>query len=417
MEKKNKGLVVAIIILVVISLGLGGYICYEKGLFNKFLNKETPTTDTTDTTKEDKYTNFKVVRNYYWNDKEDKLGEDKFYIIGYKNGEWEEIVSEDHEGTGIVFFGEYNNKIYYANNEVFKYIDLNDKSLTPVTWIKCEGTYDTAGQPGNLVHPETGFVKDGIIYFRMQIGSHEHSLRYLSVDATKFSDIKKVANIGYSFDYNLDNNAIYYMDYKEIGTPKDVVKFDMKTKEKSKIHTFDKNTTLLSGHNGITLIAKSTKNKNKYNLYLYNLETSKETYLDEVNYTPEDDDSIWYNYYGTNRLIVDKNTIYYLDNNNVMKYENGNKSKVYEYNTDKNKNYFEGDYLIFNENDNNILYHRNDENDEDEYITFDGKKITESEFKETYQKYEIILKDKSKKTIYDEDGFGVEYNLNTSTPW
>ena len=43
--------------------------------------------------------------------------------------------------------------------------------------------------------------------------------------------------------------------------------------------------------------------------------------------------------------------------------------------------------------------------------------MTESEFKETYKKYEIILKDKSKKTIYEEEEFDIEYNLNTSINW
>ena len=70
--------------------------------------------------------------------------------------------------------------------------------------------------------------------------------------------------------------------------------------------------------------------------------------------------------------------------------------------------------IPINENNNNFLIHLSDEN---EYITFDGKKMTESEFKETYKKYEIILKDKSKKTIYEEEEFDIEYNLNTSINW
>lgn len=396
MKKKNTGLVVTIIILVVILLGLGGYICYEKGLFNKFLNKEIPTTDTTDKTKEDKYTDFKIMI-----EKNDE--NEKYYIVGQKNEKWEEIVQTDYTAT---YFGEYNNKIYYADKEAFKYIDLNDKSLTPVTWIKYEESAPFQ-ETERVFQPLFGFVKDGTIYFEMSDkslgGGCNGTIRYVNVDATKYSDIVKIkkSNIC-SFDYNPDKNAIYYLEYEgedyENLKERRVIKFDITTKKKEKIYTFDKKTSLIAGQKGKTLLAKKTKTKNEYGLYLYDLETKKEDYLTNVIDT-ENYDYILPSNDGYSKLKVDGEIIYYLDSYNVMKYENGKKTKVYEYDH-KITDYLSGVDNLWN-NKNFTIYNANKE----KLITVDGKEITDKEAKEMYS-CKVTMKDGNTKTLLNNDYYG-----------
>ncbi len=395
MEKKNKGLVVAIIILVVISLGLGGYICYEKGLFNKFLNKETPTTDTTDKTKEDKYTDFKIMI-------EESSENEKYYIVGQKNEKWEEIVQTDYTAT---YFGEYNNKIYYADKEAFKYIDLNDKSLTPVTWIKYEESAPFQ-ETERVFQPLFGFVKDGTIYFEMSDkslgGGCNGTIRYVNVDATKYSDIVKIKKSRIcSFDYNPDKNAIYYLEYEgedyENLKERRVIKFDITTKKKEKIYSFDKNTVLVSGQKGKTLLAKKTKTKNEYGLYLYDLETKKEDYL--TNVTETDDYDYATSGGNSERLIVDGEFIYYTDNNNVMKYENGKKTKVHKF-EQKITDYLSGGFATLHNKD-LLLYN----SDKETWITVDGKEITDKEAKEMYS-CKVTMKDGNTKALLNNDYYG-----------
>lgn len=395
MEKKNKGLVFAIIILVVISLGLGGYICYEKGLFNKFLNKETQTTDTTDKTKEDKYTDFKIMV-------EESSENEKYYIVGQKNEKWEEIVQTDDT---VTYFGEYNNKIYYADKDAFKYIDLNDKSLTPVTWIKYEESAPFQ-ETERVFQPLFGFVKDGTIYFEMSDkslgGGCNGTIRYVNVDATKYSDIVKIkkSNIC-SFDYNPDKNAIYYLEQegdKNYNIKEErIIKFDITTKKKEKIYTFDKNTVLVSGQKGKALLAKKTKTKNEYGLYLYDLETKKEDYL--TNVTETDDYNYAINGGDSKLLIVDGEVAYYTDNNNVMKYENGKKTKVYKF-EQKITDYLSGGFATLHNKD-LLLYN----SDKETWTTVDGKEITDKEAKEMYS-CKVTMKDGNTKALLNNDYYG-----------
>lgn len=394
MEKKNTGLVVAIIILVVLLLGLGGYFCYEKGLLDKFLNKESSVTDTTSKTRKNKYDSIKIISNE---------NDDKTYIIGSKDGKWEEIVTST---IGTTYFGEYNNKVYYADDEAFKYIDLNGKSLTPVTWLKYEETYQE--QMNTITaKPWQGFIKDGIIYFLIHDKRLSFSIRYLSTTATKYSDITKIAEAN-NFDYNIDNNAIYYStyDYKSDGiiTKTKIMKLDMKTKEKSEIYSFNNNTYIVNAHNGKVLLTNNAS-KNKSELYLYDLETKERSFLTEVTGS--------YMKGAYDKLVVDSNTVYYLDDSNIMKYENGNKTKVYEYSTEKSKDYFTDNCVLLNK-DSLVCYSNGDI--DDKYI-INKKEVTESQLKEMYS-YKVTMKDNSQKTIYDDNySYRVPYDLNGYVPF
>ena len=50
-KKNNKGLKVLVVILIILLVGSVGYICYDKGMFDNFINKEKPIKEDTDISK------------------------------------------------------------------------------------------------------------------------------------------------------------------------------------------------------------------------------------------------------------------------------------------------------------------------------------------------------------------------------
>lgn len=382
MEKKNKGLVVTIIILVVLVLGLGGYICYQKGIIN--FNGES--TQKKQDTKEE------VLK--YEDSKEIFTGNgDENNLLAIKvNGQWYEAANNS---THYEVFGEYNNRLYYSDDDAFRYIDLSTKDFNSVEWIKYEEKcYSDENNFVGLAYADKGALKDDTIYFTMNsFGWNKERDSYLytlNVNATSYSDIKKEFKQSGIIDLVINGNLMYYHHWDDGGAATTFFKsYNLDTKEKktllknieSNISFYDKERKILYGQK------VSNKENANEKWYLYDLVSDKSTFIAEINYNEGRSTS------GMFQLYNDK--VYYVDNDVIMKYENGKKEEIYKLNNIRRGGQ-DGQVVVINDN---LFDYSSLTTDKYGYI-LNGKKATKDEVQKYLDKYSVHMKDGELKTFY-----------------
>lgn len=368
--KKNSFLKAIIVFFIIIILGLVGYICYDKGAFDNLFVKNLKPSESEKIA--NKLESVKVVSDEYVG--EDHL-ESESYLIAKINGEWKEL-----DNDVLVYFGAKNNKLYYANSEEFKYIDLNNENYEPTTWIKYEEKDYASGIFIGYVTPDNGVLKEDTIYYYQNNGPAK--IKTLKLDATKYSDIKEVGTELDDFSFYLsDDNKLFYTEFIMGESTGKFVSYDLNKKEKKVI--IDKNVYSSEFYKDKALIVTQTESDGEflYKLYLYDLKTLEKKYVADTEY------------YGG----VVGDTVYYLDGDNTMKYENGQKSLVYKYDAPKGiDEYAVRGIIAYNEN---LLKYGLGSSSNDFFVS-NGKVVSSKEAQTLVDRYDVKMKDGKTKTFY-----------------
>lgn len=386
-KKKNKGLIIMIIILIILLLGTIGYICYDKGLINlddKFAQKEHGNQEKIKS-KGDvlKYEDSKVIDtgNY-------KNGEKYDSLIIKVNGEWYEVANDS---IHYEIFGEYNNRLYYADDNAFKYIDLSTKDFNSVEWIKYEEKcYSDDNDYVGLAYADKGVLKNDTIYFiKDSFGwdnERDSYLYSLKVDATNYSDIKQEFKQKSIIDLIIKDNMIYYYFCEDVTPAKQTLRsYNVDTKETMTLVKNIENIDLYEAE-GKALYSQKVSNRDEApeKWYLYDLSSENKTFITKISKGIISGMFQLYN-----------NKIYYVDNDVIMKYENGKKEKIYKLDNIRHGGQGGGVEVI---ND-NLFDYSSLATDEYGYI-LNGKKATKGEVEQYLEKYNVHMKNGQQKTFY-----------------
>ncbi len=391
-KKKSKGLIVTIVILLILLLVSVGYICYSKGIID--LNGKTDQKD-----KHEKVVSKKEDLKYEGNlivdagNVKNKAGEKYYSLIIKVNGKWYEVANNSQSYN---VFGEYDKKLYYADDFGFKYIDLSSKDFNVTEWIKYEEKcYDDDNGFVGLAYADKGILKDDTIYFiKSSFGwdnNRDSYLYTLNVNATSYSDIKKEFKQKSIVDFIIADNYIYYYYWEGSDIARKSLKsYNFDTKETKKLLNNIDNIDLYKDDKKVIYSqAVSNKDDAPDKWYLYDLESNDKTFIAKVN-SSSDSDCV------SGMFQLFNNKVYYVDRNVIMRYENGKKEKIYKLD---NINYGgQGGYVeVINDN---LFDYSSLSNDKYGYI-LNGKKVTKDEVQQYLKKYNVYMMN-GKDKVFDD---------------
>lgn len=374
----NKGLKLLSVFLGILIVFSIIYVCYDNGVFNKFINKKEIREDRAKDIKT-KYEDVKLVSDEY-----EKDGELVFnnHLIMKTGDTWKEL-----DDNVITLIGIANDKVYYTSSLAFKYIDLNSDDLIPVNWIKFEEKEYASGYFAGYLMPSEAIIKNNTIYYTVTSGPEK--IRALSLDATKYSDIKKLATESDSFTFLLDDdNNLFYQEFVMDSASGRFVKYNLDTNEKKVILESAVTDCGFYKDKALVVTEKEVNDDYEYKLYLYDLQTLEKTYItDKVEQTESE-------------ATIYNDSIYYLYDNTIIKYDDGKREKVYEY-VPKND---DDEYAVrgFDIYKNDLFKYSLGSSDNDFFVK-DGKRLTLEEAKNYMEKYEVTMKNGEKKTFYEDD--------------
>ena len=133
--KEQKGLKFALLFFIILTLGLGGYVIYDKVLEpiknsteQKLNDKEEPEPEQPEEPKKREYTQYLVLNP----------SEGPSYLAGVSEGKYYELLQFSNEewSMSVQPIGLHDNKLYYLHDYGIQYIDLNEDELKEVMWIK-----------------------------------------------------------------------------------------------------------------------------------------------------------------------------------------------------------------------------------------------------------------------------------------
>ena len=327
-------------------------------------------------------------------------GETTQYIIAKdQNNNWNEIFEEDQ---GIIICGQYNNKLYFTDEEGFKYIDLTNPKFIATKWIDYEKVqiYDN----GELEN--RGVVKavmvDDIIYFEYNGsgGGTEPTdgIQTIRITDTSLDNAKQfISNVDFTqWEIDCNNKQLYYIEWRTFSlngeTHNDLAhslfKYDLSTGKQDVI--IEGISQSISQDSYKRIIQQSVNHFKLYNdkilclvynqstepdgtghypvtysLHLYDI-NSKEDKIVHVNPSQSGSNSggLW------SYAEYHNNDVYYKSGDSIVKYNNGKNDVIYTYSPNDGGEYFYGFYFI----DNNII----DlvlQNAKDKYL-IDGKVVS-----------------------------------------
>lgn len=353
-KKSYRGL---LIIFMIISLFLAGFIVYDKALKKEEIPKQVETNIDEDKNQqnnnesevvEELIDNYKIISETVEGYKK------KFYLVKKSASSTHDYEVVKYLGKTLEnfesYFGFYNNKIYYSDEQNIKYIDLTDKSLTEKIWVKLPKEDDA------LDGPVTAFNDAMIMGDSLYLTSYEDSqLGYLSLNASSFDEYKAIENreagsfvedwiaigdedIYYSmFDYDVEKTSVLY-------------KYNIKTKDVRKIMVLGASYTFYYTKDNIIYCKGTNERKSEneyvYNLFAYNIGSTKTTKIADLIFNGRNElCSSYFTAHGTNA--------YYYNDGAITKYNviNGSTSEYYKVTT----NYVGGMRFI---DDNNMIFMR-----------------------------------------------------------
>ena len=115
-KKNNKGVLILLVLFIILTFMLGGYILYYK-----VLSKTNDKINDKNSSEIVEYKEYKVLSD-----------NDKTYLV-IKDNENYKVVRD--LGNNIHYIGIYNNKLYYSDSKI-KYIDLTDSNLAENIWLE-----------------------------------------------------------------------------------------------------------------------------------------------------------------------------------------------------------------------------------------------------------------------------------------
>lgn len=310
-KKSNKGLIVLVVILIVISLGAITYICYDKGVFDKSVGEDE------EVKKEEKsIQDYKIV---YTEDGKEEL------LIIKKDNNWQEYDSYTSEagGKGFSIFGEKDGKLYYSVNRSIKYIDFENDNNEPQVLVSANGK-----ECSNNI--SQGSIVNEKLYFTLSTNCTGAKLVSLDINETDINKAKTIVdNVS---NYEIKNNIIYYnlgwncADYvlykKDIDTEKTtkigkgICEFSIKND--NILYFMDKDHYDYESKKRIT--------SDETGFYNYDINTDESKKIDNIEiYYGKDDDGDYIE--GT----IYKNDVYYIESNKLIKNHDGENETLYVY--------------------------------------------------------------------------------------
>lgn len=216
----------------------------------------------------------------------------------------------------IYLAGEYDGKLYYADNDSLNYIDMTDPEHPVTTWLAFEKTDDYVGE----IYKTMTFMRmvDDTIYFTYNWaypGEDDYGLHGMRVtdEHPKAFMISPEIGMGGTSDWavDADNKIIYFnesLDYNQ----KELYKYDIETGEKELI---------LTGMTSVKFKDHYLVCKYSEGVCLYDTETGEAVYLSEVGEP--------YNGLTYGLADIANGDVYFKAGNDIVKYDNGNKTVVY----------------------------------------------------------------------------------------
>ena len=370
-EPQKKNYCRLLIVFMVISILLTGYIVYIS-LSNKTIKPDNPNQSNNGSNViQELIDDYKIV-----SERIDDIKDD-FYLVKKSSDNKSDYEAVKYLGRTFEsfenYFGYYNNKIYYSDLDNIKYIDLTDKNLTEKIWLKlpkCDSIdgivtcFDTTGS--------SRIVGDSLYISSLRRNSHDDledsGFGYLNLSANSFDEYKEILD-RYHTVINwtaVDDNDIYYsISDPEVEQANVLYYYDTKTKTSQKIMVLGSNNKFYYVKGNI-IYCKSKgaqNNENKYldNLFVYNINTTTTTKINEF--------ALDFRSSCDNYFTVQNNSVYYLINNIIYKYNIISKvsSEYYKY-INRDSSFFSGMHAF---DDNNLVLYYPVNN---EYIS-NGKSV------------------------------------------
>ena len=270
--KEQKGLKLALLFFIILTLGLGGYIIYDKVLH--------PTKDSTNEKLDDKE---ETEESKEEPKKEDKKLYDEYLImhipdhfdilVGRQNNMYYELYSFEGEKYNVEPIGMYSNKIYLKIKGTVLYMDIyGENQLKPVSWFnhsKARITDDATLRGSNL-----------IFRFEGQTNSSElDGILSLSVHAKYLTQAKQLVPYNTYGEFVMDEEQenIYFLFKNESNSKYlDLAVYNF---EKESIEVIAKsvlNMDIIYGNGYIAFYRESdSSNRDAYRVYIYDTRTKK----------------------------------------------------------------------------------------------------------------------------------------------
>ena len=305
------------------------------------------------------------------------------------NGKWYEVANDS---LHYAVFGEYENKLYYADDEAFKYIDLSTKEFNSTTWIKYEEKcYDDENRFVDYAYADFGSLKDGTIYFvKDSYGwdkERDSYLYTLKTTATSYSDIQKEFNQAGIIDFVIKDNMIYYYHWEdEIPATQTLKSYDIASKKTTTLYKKVSGISIANQDNIIFCISPDVAEK----WYLYNLNTKKEELIATLNNNEEEMKL-------SGMFQMYNESVYYLESNTIKKYKDGQTTTVYKLGDEDLRYGGQGGGIEVVNDD--LFDYSSLARDGYGYV-YKGKKAKKAEVEEYLEKYNIKRKNGETATIY-----------------
>ena len=377
-KKNNKGVLILLVMFIILTFILGGYILYDKVL--------SKTNDKTNDKINDKNSS-EIVE-----DKEYKVlsDNDKTYLV-IKDNENYKVVRD--LGNNIHYIGIYNNKLYYSDSKI-KYIDLKDSNLAENIWLEipqpdCSDNTEIC-PPVSICNSK---ISGNNLYFNtcsFAAGDDDlDGLLSINMNSSKFSDFKKISPLAEEWFVDEKGENIYYMNFYRDDNA--VYKYNIESNNSEKLF----NTTDYFDH--IDYVSNNIiyYNNTKDELSLFNVTSRKSTILaNNLSEVTNHNNSMW----GISS-VVGKNLYYYDGKGTIMKYDstNGNKTSYYKI---EDTFYYRG-YTFYDDNNFEITYdcYKYSGNDQGNTCTKTRDYISENKIVESLPSKQVIMLDGSSKNF------------------
>ena len=300
--KEQKGLKFALLFFIILTLGLGGYVIYDKVLQpikdstgEKLNDKEKP--EEPDEPKEPEkrvYTEYLILHS----------SEKPDYLVGVSNNKYYEIhrFNGDEYDDSIQPIGLHLNKLYFANSYGVSYIDLNEDELKEEIWFKYP--IDSDGFITGIVGRPV-FIGDDMIFHLSSSGSEENlgGILSLDLDAKDLDEAKQLVKEADSVSWAIDDQKenIYYVESGR-GLQYNLAVYNFKTDSTKKLaESVDNEINYNNGYLLYNVRGIRTPQCDDYSaqMYLYNTRTKTNKLISKnvctLNRKEFFDNQFWYN--------------------------------------------------------------------------------------------------------------------------
>ena len=312
--KEQKGLKFALLFFIILTLGLGGYVIYDKVLQpikdstgEKLDNQEKPDEPEKPEPEKRVYTEYLILHS----------SEKPDYLVGVSNNKYYEIhrFNGDEYDDSIQPIGLHLNKLYFANSYGVSYIDLKEDELKEETWFKYP--IDSDG----VIVSVTGrpvFIGDDMIFHLSSSGSEDNlgGILSLDLDAKSLDEVKQLVKeadfVSWAIDDQKEN--IYYVESGR-GLQYSLAVYNFKTDSTKKLaESVDNEINYSNGYLLYNVRGFRTSQCDDYSvqIYLYNTRTKTNKLINKnvCTQTRKEvlDNQIWYDDAEGNSHLYNINT-------------------------------------------------------------------------------------------------------------